>query len=127
MFSFPFSADGTSAKALGLDENYWSLTNEVGKRNSWWSKKSLESAPDYQRLLKEATYRDASLDSPSAAESETEDNISSLYSCYVQTCAAEFIQCAQGSRTFSVYSECKARHHLCSLQCWVDLTESKFV
>ncbi|KAH9504163.1 hypothetical protein Btru_065163 [Bulinus truncatus] len=115
----------TSAKSLGLEQDYWSNVGEIGKRNSWWSKKSLESTPDYQRLLQDSAYKES--DQDSSDETEPDTNIPSLYSCYVQTCAPEFVQCAKNSRSHQGFSACKAKHHLCALQCWVDLTESKFV
>ncbi|XP_055886866.1 uncharacterized protein LOC106064171 [Biomphalaria glabrata] len=118
-------SDVASAKSLGLEQDYWSNTQEMSKRNSWWSKKSLDSSPDYQRLLQESNYKDSEQDSND--DNDPESNVASLYSCYVQTCAPEFVQCAKTSRTRKGFSACKAKHHLCALQCWVDLTESKFV
>ncbi|XP_046332613.1 uncharacterized protein [Haliotis cracherodii] len=92
------------ARSLSLDDTYW--VDNVDKRNSWFSKKSLD---EFGPLSNAA----------SAISQQTEgDHSRQLYSCYVETCVPDFIICAKRSRTQRGFSMCKMDHRVCAVECW---------
>ncbi|XP_041359582.1 uncharacterized protein LOC121375926 isoform X2 [Gigantopelta aegis] len=79
------------AKSLGVNEDSW--LQDVEKRNSWWSKKSVN---EYGPVEQDDYYK----------------------SCYVETCVPDFISCAKRSRTQKSFTSCKLDHRLCAINCW---------
>lgn len=97
------------ARTLGLGDSI--LSDSLDKRNSWWSKKSVDSSSDFSAILPE----------PSIDESDLEgspDAYTKLYGCYVASCVPEFIGCARRSRTRSSFDTCKYEHRACAMHCW---------
>lgn len=108
----------SSARSLGLKQGYWPSSDDISKRNSWWSKKSLDSSPDYQTLV-----QDADTDREITSDARSQPSYSSLFMCYVRECVPKFVQCAQNSATREDYSDCKKRHEVCGMICGATSTE----
>lgn len=108
----------SSARTLGLPDEYWSTVQEVNKRNSWWSKKSLESAPGYTTFT-EPAYKEPPVDL--TADSSAMDISSSLYGCYTQSCLPEFLSCSGLSRTYKALGRCRVSHLICASTCLADV------
>lgn len=133
--------DVCAAKSLGLQDDFWPTDRDLSKRNSWWSKKSVDSVPDYSRLLEESPEEDNSMDggNPIGFEYGT-DTISELFGCYTTTCVPEFVLCAQHSkshissptlthlgltdRSNLSFSQCRRNLKLCALNCGASATKS---
>ncbi|GFR58668.1 hypothetical protein ElyMa_000037100 [Elysia marginata] len=130
-----------AAKSLGLQDNYWPTDAALSKRNSWWSKKSLDSSSDFNTLLEEPPADEMNLDGREPADFDYgRDPISELYGCYTTTCVPEFVHCAQRSKTHSstlthlgltdrshlTFSQCRRNHKLCALNCGVSATKSTY-
>ncbi|XP_025110680.1 uncharacterized protein LOC112574066 [Pomacea canaliculata] len=97
------------ARTLGFDnENF---DNSFNKRNSWWSKKSVDTSSDLTPVLPDASIEAGDMD-------ENPDAYTKLYGCYVATCVPEFIACARRSRTTSTFEMCKLEHRTCAMRCW---------
>jgi hypothetical protein len=105
-----------SARSLVLKDGYLSAAEDISKRNSWWSKKSLDSVPDYNRIIQEPAYDDIAMGANSDRHSQS-PGYSSLFSCYIKDCVPRFVQCAQIAVTENEYAECKRRHELCGTIC----------
>lgn len=112
----------SSARSMGLSDDYWSTADDLNKRNSWWSKKSLESAPDYTTFTGPA-YKEPSLDL--TADSSAVDISSSLYGCYTESCLPEFLNCAALSRSYKSLGRCRVTHRICASSCLVDVREGR--
>ncbi|RUS73997.1 hypothetical protein EGW08_018246 [Elysia chlorotica] len=136
--------DVCAAKSFVLQDEYMPTDRALVKKNSWWSKKSLDSATDYTRLLK-ADYprEETSVDDSDPAPVDLAygtDAISELYGCYITTCVPEFVHCAQRSRKQSstlaslgltgrsdlTFSQCRRNHQLCALECHESSAKSEY-
>ncbi|ESO94513.1 hypothetical protein LOTGIDRAFT_161214 [Lottia gigantea] len=87
-----------------LDDNYW--LDNLDKRNSWWSKKSVD---DFNNISQQGD---------TIEDNQREDSSASLYSCYVENCVPDFIACSKTSSSKSEFKTCKIQHRVCSRQCW---------
>ncbi|KAK3786955.1 hypothetical protein RRG08_037420 [Elysia crispata] len=135
--------DVCTAKSFVLQDDYMPTDSALVKKNSWWSKKSLDSASDYNRLLKDYPREETSVDGrepvPAGVEYGT-DAVSELYGCYITTCVPEFVRCAERSRSHSStlaslgltdrsdlsFSQCRRNHQLCALECRVSSTKNAY-
>ncbi|XP_041359581.1 uncharacterized protein LOC121375926 isoform X1 [Gigantopelta aegis] len=99
------------AKSLGVNEDSW--LQDVEKRNSWWSKKSVN---EYGPVEQDDYYKNHDLTSKGTGL--TTRSSTELYSCYVETCVPDFISCAKRSRTQKSFTSCKLDHRLCAINCW---------
>ncbi|BFZ17101.1 hypothetical protein BsWGS_20140 [Bradybaena similaris] len=102
----------TSARSLGLKDDLWT---SVSKKNSWWSKKSVLSVPDYPRVAQESPYMENIIEK--TTDNENSKPYTYLFSCYVQNCVPKFIHCIQASSTMEQSSACKRHHEMCADLC----------
>jgi len=107
----------SSAKSLGFNNGFWSTSENLSKRNSWWSKKSSDSMPNYDSLLA-SRFTDSSEEDDLSEESPA-DNYPSL-DCYSDTCLPEFLSCAGDARTHKSLYRCKLTHRMCTVTCLME-------
>lgn len=92
------------------------LTNDdifpeyIEKRNSWWSKKSLDNLPNYQN---EISYQD---------NNRGCEDILDVFKCYSQLCVPDFVTCSRSDD--EIYHMCKVEHDLCSARCYSSGSDS---
>lgn len=96
------------ARNLGLQGDGYLLS----KRNSWWSKKSVDSSSDFSQLIP-----DTNIDT-TAFDENNSDASSQLYGCYTASCVPEFIACAAKTKTAGSFEICKLQHRACAVHCW---------
>ncbi|XP_052774367.1 uncharacterized protein LOC128212975 [Mya arenaria] len=91
-----------------------SLTGEDGffpenliKRNTWWSKKSLNVMD---------TIPHTSFETGNSEYSPCQETIE-IYSCYVTKCVQSFVTCARQSGSEEVFGACKMLHKMCAGSC----------
>ncbi|XP_070194467.1 uncharacterized protein [Littorina saxatilis] len=100
----------TLARTLGLQSD--NLSEFLSKRNSWWSKKSVDSSSDFTPVVPEIDIDARDL------EDRSPDAYTQLYGCYTSSCVPDFIGCAARSRTTSSFEVCKLEHRACAMHCW---------
>ncbi|VDI28018.1 uncharacterized protein LOC143062870 [Mytilus galloprovincialis] len=91
----------TEARSIS-DEEYFPMSLE--KRNSWWSKKSLENVPNYQNGL---SLQDTDIGCEAVID---------VFKCYSQYCVPDFVACSRESD--DIYDMCKVEHDLCASKCF---------
>ncbi|XP_076462817.1 uncharacterized protein LOC143295137 [Babylonia areolata] len=104
----------TSARATGLQRD--ALSQLLSKRNSWWSKKSVDSSSDFPAFVP-----DTSIDAEDVAENspeEEEDTQFFVAVCYSSSCVPEFTACATHSRTTAAFDLCRLQKRQCALRCF---------
>lgn len=91
-------------------EEYFPMSLE--KRNSWWSKKSLENIPNYhnENLLNEGQQQNC-------------DMAIDIFKCYSEICVPDFVACSRSSD--DVYEMCKIEHTLCTSRCFNPDTDNR--
>jgi len=110
----------SSAKSLGFNNGFWSTSENLSKRNSWWSKKSSDSVPNYESLI-ESRFTDPSEeeDDDDLSDDSPDDNYPSL-DCYSDTCLPEFLSCAGDARSHKSLYRCKLSHRMCTVTCLME-------
>ncbi|XP_076441522.1 uncharacterized protein LOC143280672 [Babylonia areolata] len=101
----------TVARTLGLGSED-DFADVLSKRNSWWSKKSVDASSDFPSIDPDSEI-DASDDGDGSSGAYIK-----LYGCYTSSCVPDFIGCATRSRTTATFEMCKLGHRACALHCW---------
>ncbi|XP_069128555.1 uncharacterized protein [Argopecten irradians] len=94
------------SRSLSTDEYF---PNTIFKRNSWFSKKSLDNLPPSPQKELEIN--------PMQVSSQCED-VLSVYRCYADMCVPEFVECSRSSMTNDLYEMCKLEHSMCASRCF---------
>ncbi|XP_064606998.1 uncharacterized protein LOC135471629 [Liolophura sinensis] len=84
------------------------LESVLAKRNSWWSKKSMDSISDL-----------ASDNSFHNEDSKCESS-QALFGCYVDACVPQFVACARRSLSSVGFDSCKVKHRICAVRCMTE-------
>ncbi|KAL8576495.1 hypothetical protein ACOMHN_003053 [Nucella lapillus] len=99
----------TSARSTALQRG--PLTRLLSKRNSWWSKKSVDASSDFAPgIIPEASLEAQDLENSSDGNSE-------LFLCYMSSCVPSFTACATRSRTTNSFNACQMKHRHCAVRC----------
>lgn len=95
----------TEARSLSDDQGFFSAP--IIKRNTWWTKKSLDAMDTIPQTNFEPE------DSQFGKCQEAID----VYSCYVERCVQSFVTCARQAGTEELFSACKMLHKMCASSC----------
>ncbi|XP_060072295.1 uncharacterized protein LOC132552168 [Ylistrum balloti] len=94
------------SRSLSTDEYF---PNTIFKRNSWFSKKSMEDLPPTSQKHDDIT--------PMQVKTGCEEALS-VYRCYADMCVPEFVECSRTSMSNDVYEMCKLEHSMCASRCF---------
>ncbi|OWF42458.1 uncharacterized protein LOC110461030 [Mizuhopecten yessoensis] len=94
------------SRSLSTDEYF---PNTIFKRNSWFSKKSMDNLPPASQKQIDIT--------PMQMESGCEEALS-VYKCYADVCVPEFVECSRTSMSNDLYEMCKLEHSMCASRCF---------
>lgn len=110
--------DVSSGKSLHRPGSPWQSDRNILKRNSWWSKKSVDSAPRYPQYkeLRDSPYTEDYEDLP---EEDAEPKLLSSYECYTDSCFPDFLLCVSRADDVSRLARCNRLHRLCAGRCLV--------
>ncbi|XP_033737198.1 uncharacterized protein LOC117325218 [Pecten maximus] len=94
------------SRSLSTDEYF---PNTIFKRNSWFSKKSLDN-------LSPASQKEVDI-TPMQVTNGCEEALS-VYRCYADMCVPEFVECSRTSMSNDLYEMCKLEHSMCASRCF---------
>lgn len=95
----------THGRTLSTDDGYFAAP--VLKRNTWWSKKSLDALDTIQ-------HNNLNLNQETNGKCQ---EALAVYACYVERCVPSFVTCSKNSETDEVFQACKVLHKMCSATC----------
>ncbi|KAL5016119.1 hypothetical protein ScPMuIL_005708 [Solemya velum] len=95
--------DISDTRSLEDEDSFFS--GPMIKRNSWFSKKSLE---DIQSISNNQRYN---------AENRQCRAALTTYKCYAERCVPTFVDCARDSISDESYEACKLEHRVCASEC----------
>lgn len=97
--------ENTEARTLSANEDFF--TAPLIKRNTWWTKKSV----DTMDRIPETQFEP---DDPQYGKCE---DALEVYSCYVERCVQSFVTCARQASSEELFSACKMLHKMCASTC----------
>ncbi|XP_060556019.1 uncharacterized protein LOC132716712 [Ruditapes philippinarum] len=95
----------SDARTLSTDDDFFSAP--LIKRNTWWTKKSVDSMD---------TIPQTNYPPEDSQYGKCQDAIE-VYSCYVERCVQSFVTCARQAETEELFSACKMLHKMCASIC----------
>ncbi|KAH3695928.1 uncharacterized protein LOC127862006 [Dreissena polymorpha] len=95
----------TDARSLTADDGLF--PENINKRNTWWSKKSL----DTMNTIPHSNYDNADFEF-----NQCQDALE-VYSCYVNKCVQSFFTCSRQSVSEELFGACKMVHRMCAKSC----------